>query len=82
MKPTTMLESLLVVLGMFALIYPGFSYTRREKVPDLGPIHATRDDTERIPIPPSAGRIGSAGRRGVARHRLETKSVIQLTEDA
>jgi uncharacterized membrane protein len=64
MKTTTMLGILLIVLGMFALIYQGFSYTRREKVLDLGPIHATRDDTERIPIPPIAGGLALLG--GVA----------------
>jgi uncharacterized membrane protein len=64
MKTTTMLGILLVVLGMFALIYQGFSHTRREKVLDLGPIHATRDDTEHIPIPPIAGGLALLG--GVA----------------
>jgi uncharacterized membrane protein len=43
MKSITMLGILLVVLGILALAYQGFSYTRQEKVLDIGPIHATAD---------------------------------------
>jgi hypothetical protein len=49
-----MLGMLLAVLGIFALVYQGVSYTHREKLFDVGPIHATRDDTERIPLPRSS----------------------------
>jgi hypothetical protein len=41
----------LATLGIFALVYQGFGYTHREWILDLGPIHATRDDTERVPLP-------------------------------
>ena len=61
MKSSTVLGIVLVVLGIFALAYQGFSYTRREKVLDVGPIHATRDDTERIPIPPIIGGLALLG---------------------
>ncbi len=64
MKSTTMLGILLAVLGIFALVYQGFSYTRQKKVLDVGPIHATRDDTESIPIPPIVGGLALLG--GVA----------------
>jgi uncharacterized membrane protein len=64
MKATTMLGILLAVLGVLALAYQGFSYTHREKVIDVGPIHATRDDTERIPLPPIVGGLALLG--GVA----------------
>jgi hypothetical protein len=57
MKATTMLGILLAVLGVLALAYQGFSYTHREKVIDVGPIHATRDDTEHIPLPPIVGGL-------------------------
>ena len=57
MKSITVLGILLAVLGIFALVYQGFSYTRQEKVLDVGPIHATRDDTERIPLPPIVGGL-------------------------
>jgi len=61
MKSSTVLGIVLVVLGIFALVYQGFSYTRREKVLDVGPIHATRDDTERIPVPPIVGGLALLG---------------------
>jgi hypothetical protein len=52
---------LLAVLGIVALVYQGFSYTRREKVLDLGPIHATRDDTQHILLPPVVGGLALLG---------------------
>jgi len=46
---------LLVVLGIVALIWGGITYTKRETVADLGPIEATVDQKERIPISPLVG---------------------------
>ena len=39
----------------------GFDYTTREKVLDIGPIHATREETHNIPIPPIAGGLALVG---------------------
>ena len=63
MKSITVLGILLAVLGIFALVYQGFSYTRQEKVLDVGPIHATRDDTEHVPLPPIVGGLALLGGR-------------------
>jgi uncharacterized membrane protein len=60
MKSTTMLGILLVVLGVLALVYQGFSYTRQEKVVDIGPIHATADKQEHVPLPPIVGGLALA----------------------
>ena len=57
MKSITMLGILLVVLGVLALVYQGFSYTRQEKVVDIGPIHATADKQEHVPLPPIVGGL-------------------------
>ena len=57
MKSITLLGILLAVLGVFALVYQGFSYTRQKKVVDVGPIHATRDDTEHVSLPPIIGGL-------------------------
>jgi hypothetical protein len=46
---------ILIALGVFGLAWGGFTYTTREKVLDIGPIHATRDETHRVPLPPIAG---------------------------
>jgi len=51
----------LIVLGGLTLAYQGFTYTHREKVLDLGPIHATADKQERVSIPPILGGLALAG---------------------
>jgi len=57
MKSITMLGILLAVMGVLALVYQGFSYTRQEKVVDIGPIHATADRQEHVPLPPIVGGL-------------------------
>ena len=52
---------ILIVLGLFGLAWGGFTYTTREKVVDIGPIHATRDETHTIPLPPIAGAVAFIG---------------------
>jgi hypothetical protein len=61
MKTITMLGILLAVFGIFALVYQGVSYTRQEKVLDVGPIHATRDSTQHISFPPVFGGLALLG---------------------
>ena len=51
----------LIVLGLFGLAWGGFTYTTREKVVDIGPIHATREKTHNIPLPPIAGAVALIG---------------------
>jgi hypothetical protein len=48
---------ILIVLGLFGLAWGGFSYTTEEKVVDIGPIHATREKTHNVPLPPIAGAV-------------------------
>jgi hypothetical protein len=57
MKSITLLGILLAALGILALVYQGFSYTRQEKVLDIGPIHATADTQEHVPLPPIIGGL-------------------------
>jgi hypothetical protein len=61
MKPTVWIAILLIVLGALALAYQGFTYTHREKVLDLGPIHATADKQEHVSIPPILGGLALVG---------------------
>ena len=51
MKPITLIGIVLLVLGALALAYQGINYTRQEKVVDIGPLHATAEKHERIPLP-------------------------------
>jgi len=48
---------ILIVLGLIGLLWGGFTYTTREKVIDVGPIHATREKTHNVPLPPVAGAV-------------------------
>ena len=52
---------LLIVVGVAALAMGGFSYTKREKVLDIGPLEATTETRETIPIAPIAGLAALAG---------------------
>ena len=61
MKPIILIGIVLVVLGALALAYQGINYTRTEKVLDLGPIHATKETQNRIPLPPIFGGIALIG---------------------
>jgi hypothetical protein len=61
MKPITWIGIVLVFLGVLALAYQGISYTRQEKVLDIGPIHATAEKHERIPLPPIVGGLALIG---------------------
>lgn len=51
------LGAVLVVLGLLALVYGGFSFTRKDKVVDAGPIEITADKTESVALPPIAGGL-------------------------
>jgi len=55
MKGTKLLGAVLLVLGILALAYGGFSYTKETDKVDLGPIHMTMHDKERVNIPLWAG---------------------------
>ena len=49
------LGMILIALGLFGLAWGGFTYTTREKVVDIGPIHATREQAHNVSLPPIAG---------------------------
>jgi hypothetical protein len=51
----------LIVFGAVALAYGGITYTRREKVLDIGPIQATAEKHEYIPLPPVLGGLALVG---------------------
>ena len=61
MKVSTVLGIILIVAGVLALAYQGITYTKREKVIDVGPIHATKDTTKTIPLPPILGGLALVG---------------------
>lgn len=61
MKTPVIIAVLLIVLGLFAFAYQGFTYTTTEKAIDLGPIQVTAEKTHTFPLPPIVGGIALVG---------------------
>jgi hypothetical protein len=64
MRASLVTGIVLIVLGVLIFAYGGFSFTKREKVLDVGPIEATAERRERVPLPPILG--GAAVLGGIA----------------
>jgi len=47
----------LIIVGAAMLIWTGFSYTKKEKLIDAGPIHLSVDKKESVGWPPYIGAI-------------------------
>ena len=61
MKTASIVGIVLVVLGVVALVYGRITYTREEKVLDIGPIEATAERRETIPLSPVLGGLSLVG---------------------
>jgi hypothetical protein len=61
MKAASLVGILLIVLGIIGLAYQGIGYTKRKDVADIGPIHATKETHETIPIPPLLAGLALIG---------------------
>jgi hypothetical protein len=61
MKPKIIIAIILIALGIAAFAYQGITYTTREKVVDIGPIHVTSEKTKTLPLPPIVGVIALVG---------------------
>ena len=61
MKPGAVVGIILILLGVAGLALGGFSFTHKEKVLDVGPIEATADEKESVPIPPLLGVLAVVG---------------------
>jgi uncharacterized membrane protein YidH (DUF202 family) len=47
----------LIVVGVVALALGGFSYTKREKAVDLGPVEITAEHRKTVPLSPIVGIV-------------------------
>ena len=65
---------LLIVFGIVALALGGITYTKREKVLDIGPITATTERNKTIPLSPIVGIASVAG--GIALLVVGTRSRV------
>ena len=66
LEPTTVntmkpLAIILIAIGIIAFAYQGITYTSREKVVDLGPLHVTTEKSHTLPLPPIVGAIALIG---------------------
>ena len=52
---------ILIIVGVVALAIGGINYTKREKVLEIGPLTATTETRERIPISPIVGIAALVG---------------------
>jgi hypothetical protein len=55
------LGTILIALGLVGLLWGGITYTTTEKILDIGPIEASRDESHTIPLPPLAGAAALIG---------------------
>ena len=60
-NPVRIIGILLIVLGLVALAYQGITYTKSEKVLEVGPITATKETKQTIPLPPVLGGVALLG---------------------
>jgi hypothetical protein len=61
MKPITIVGILLIAIGIISLVYQGITYTTREKILEIGPIEAHKEEKKTIPLPPILGGLALAG---------------------
>ena len=64
MKGTAIVGIILIVIGVIALAYGGFSFTSTEKVAEIGPLKVEKEKTRTVPLPPILGVVAVVG--GVA----------------
>jgi drug/metabolite transporter (DMT)-like permease len=51
----------LIAVGVGIVIWGGFGFKTRQKVLDVGPIHATKDTEHHVPYGPLAGALVAIG---------------------
>jgi uncharacterized membrane protein len=61
MKAPTLIGIILIILAVIAFSFQGITYTKREKVLEIGPIEATAEKRETIPLPPVLGAVALIG---------------------
>jgi hypothetical protein len=60
MRPVSILGIILIIFGIFAIAAQGITYTKTEKILDIGPIEATAKRHKTIPLSPVAGGVAVA----------------------
>lgn len=60
MRPGTVFGALLILFGVVALSLGGFSFNRREKVAEVGPVEVTAERERSVPVSPLVGGLAIA----------------------
>jgi len=51
----------LLILGVVSFVYQGITYTKREKVLEVGPLTATKETRKTVPLSPVLGGAALVG---------------------
>jgi len=52
---------ILIIVGVLALVYQGFSYTQTKQDAQIGPIEIQHQETHDVPVPPIVGGVCIVG---------------------
>ena len=55
------LAVVLIIAGVLAMVYQGFTYRSNDRVVDLGPVHVNAERSHSVPVPPVIGAIALIG---------------------
>ncbi|NLT66825.1 MAG: DUF3185 domain-containing protein [Acidobacteria bacterium] len=61
MRAASLIGIILIALGILVLAYQGITYTREETIFKAGPVEATAETEETIPLPPILGGLSLVG---------------------
>ena len=61
MKPAGIIGIILIVVGIIALAYGGFSFKKHKKIIDAGPLQVSASREKTVPLPPLLGGLCLAG---------------------
>ena len=61
MNARRIVGSILIVVGIVALVWGGVFWTDRDTVIDAGPLEVTTEEREGLPLPPIVGVIALIG---------------------
>jgi len=61
MKSTVLIGVILIVLGVATLAYQGITYTTKDTILNIGPVHAEAERQHTIPLPPIIGIAAVVG---------------------
>lgn len=61
MKPAGIIGIILIVIGIVALAYGGFSFKEHKKDVDIGPVQIGHTEEHTFPMPPVLGALAIAG---------------------